>query len=185
MSIFKRIEVWILLVITVAGLVFVLLSRNEHEIDEFGERTSREPAVATPGNQRPAEKAPEAFQESETIQIRSVHLKRDRTDYIAEIKLRYDNQTDTLIRTVDEAKLVTESGSALRVFFLAFTGAPPQLRPRMKSDLSLQFSIPSEDLVGQLTLAIGDHRASVKSARSFDPESIGAHQIRTFNQPDW
>ena len=41
MSIFKRIEVWVLLVLTVAGLVFVLLSRNGQEIDEFGARPSR------------------------------------------------------------------------------------------------------------------------------------------------
>ena len=185
MSIFKRIEVWVLLVLTVAGLVFVLLSRNGQEIDEFGARPSRKPTADTPGQRPPAEKLPAAFRESGVIQIQSVQVKRDRADYIAEVKLRYDNQTDALIRTVDEAKLVTESGSALPVFFLAFTGAPPQLRPKETSDLSLQFSIPSEDLVGQLTLAISGHRASVKSARSFDPESIGPDQIRTFDQPDW
>ena len=112
-------------------------------------------------------------------------MERDYSEYLIEISFSYDNQTDAKLDTLDVAKLVTASGKSFPVFFLAFTGVPPQLPARTKSDTSLRFSILSEDIVGELTLVIGDQRAPVKSARSFDPESVRNQQSMRFNDLDW
>jgi hypothetical protein len=177
LSIFKRTEVWILLVLTVAGLVFVLLSRESDERQD----SPPEPIDAPP----PTDTGPAEFEAAGPIEIKSVTVKHEQDIFLAEVNFRYDNQTDATISTLDQAKLVTATGKSTPVFFLAFTGAPPNLRPMMKSDLSLRFSVRGEDLVGELTLAIGDQRATVKSKRSFDPETIGQLQVKTFNTLDW
>lgn len=173
LSIFKRIEVWILLVLTMAGLVFVLLSRDT--ADPFDE--SPKPKPAAPSTSKLESTSPITYQ--------TTQLRREGENYIAELSLSFDNQTDAPIRSIDDAKLITGSGRSIPIFFLAFTGTPPVFPANTKSDATLRFSLLGEDIVGNLTLDIAGERQEIKSTRSFDPEAIAKNESVTFKQLDW
>lgn len=161
----------------VAGLVFVLLNREPTDLFEDPPPQNTE-TVTTP-------EPVKTEKDASPIQLKSVTLKREGDHYLSEVTISFDNQSDTEVRTVDSAKLVTDSGKTIPIFFLAFTGIPPVLPAEKKSDATLRFNLLPEDIVGQLTLDISGHRAEIKSARSFDPESIAEKQSMTFKQLDW
>ena len=184
MSIFKRAEVLILLVLVVAGVVFVILSDQENGGDDPDSKSNN---ARTSGTrvETGAEPHSPAFATGGALQIKGVNVRREKQAYLTEVRFSFDNQTDETVNTLDEAKLITGTGKSAPVFFLAFTGAPPALRPKMKSEASLQFSLLAEDVVGELDLVVGAQRAQVKSAHSFDPESIANSQAKTFSDRDW
>ena len=183
LSIFKRIEVWILLVLAVAGLVYVLLSRQEHH----AERAPQAPPPARqPARPAPTNTAPEsAYDPGGALEVKSVRVKRNGGEYLTEIDFDYDNQTEETLRTIDAARLITASGKSLPAFFLAFTGAPAELPAKQRSAATVRFGLSSEDIIGELELDVGGQRKAIKSARSFDPEAIASRESKTFNSLDW
>jgi hypothetical protein len=185
LNVFKRIEVWILLVLTVAGLVFVLLNR-EPTTEDSGFANSSKPGRVSPGiAATPDANASSAPSNDTLLEIKNVSLRREGEHFLAEVKFVFNNQTAQPVRTIEDAKLITGGGESIPVFFLAFTGAPPEIPATKKSQASLHFSLRGETIVGALALDIGGHRAPIKSSRSFDPESIADNQSKTFNQLDW
>ncbi len=185
MKIFKRIEVWILLVLTVAGLVYVLLSRQEQlPTGATGQRAPRGDSSPSPA----ASSAPiqnSAFESGGRLEVTRVRVNRNGREYLTEVDFSYDNQAQKPLRTIEEAKLITASGKHLPAFFLAFTGAPPMLPARQKSVATVRFQLGSEDIIGELNLDIGGQRQQIKSARSFDPEAIASRDSKSFDSTEW
>ena len=183
MSIFKRIEVWLLLVLSVAGLVYVLLNQQEDVAERFP-RTA--PATRPPASAAPAAatKNP-VFEPGGQLEVKGVRVDRNGGEYLTEVTFSYDNQSDRTLRTIDDAKLITASGKSLPVFFLAFKGAPPEFPAKQKSTATVRFELGGEDIIGELHLDVGGQRQPIKSPRSFDPEAIASRSSKTFNSPDW
>lgn len=185
MNVFKRIEVWILLVLTAAGLVFVLLSRQE-ELAKRGPGTRDVGGEGLPvpaANPAPAQAA--AFEPGGQLEVAGVRVNRSGREYLTEVEFSYDNPSEKPLRTFEEAKLITSSGEALPAFFLAFTEPPPELPAKQRSDATVRFLLHSEDIIGELTLDVGGQRKQIKSARSFDPEAIASRGSRSFDSTDW
>jgi len=185
LKIFKRIEVWILLVLGAAGLVFVLLSRQE----ELGARDPGERGTRGEDPQRtvppPADVRDSAFQAGGQLEVKGVRVNRTGREYLTEVGFSFDNQSEEPLQTFEEAKLITASGKHLPAFFLAFTGAPPELPAGQKSDATVRFRLGSEDIIGELSLDIGGQRQQIKSARSFDPEAIASRDSKSFDSTEW
>ena len=187
MSIFKRIEVWILLVLTAAGLVFVLLS-DDNDRDDYGGTPGKTDPVkpAKRVDNPPPAKTSAEFEEGGPVEVESVKLEREPSgDYFCIVQFEFSNQSQSPVHTIRSAGLVTKSDKRIPIFFLAFDGAPPILPPQESTKTSLRFSLKPEDVVGDLTLEIAGARAPVKSSRSFDPESIARSGSRTFTNLDW
>ncbi|MFT4547876.1 MAG: hypothetical protein ACI8XO_002469 [Verrucomicrobiales bacterium] len=184
LSLFKRIEVWILLVLTVAGLVFVLLSNNPP--DPYAESESPSPVE---GDQTAHSKKPSAATKPSMptgpLQIGNVTVKREGETYLLEVGVEFDNQSESPVHAIESAKLITGTGKSLPVFFLAFTGTPPVFPAKAKTTEDLRFSLLAEDIVGNLRLDLNGQRRDIKSARSYDPESIAINATQTFKQLDW
>ncbi|MGI9244733.1 MAG: hypothetical protein ACR2RV_28275 [Verrucomicrobiales bacterium] len=191
MSIFKRVEVWILLVLAVAGLVYVLLSQQESPPGRAPGQQATRPDSAGSIDSSPDAKAPTtepqtpAFDSGGQLEVTRVRVNRNGREYLTEVDFSYDNQTQETLRTIEDGKLITASGKALPVFFVAFTGAPPELPAAQKSDATVRFQLGSEDIIGELSLDVGGQRTPVKSARSFDPEAIASRESKSFNSTEW
>ena len=176
LNIFKRIEVWILLALTVAGLVFVISTGKPRpeEPENLPEKTITETSSE-----------PKTFAKDSLLEIHSIKVRRESDRFLAEVDFTYDNQSDKPITTANAASLIPESKKAAPVFFLAFTGAPPILPAGEKTNSSLQFSLQGEEIAGELNLRIAGNSTPIKSSRSFDPESIKVGESKTFTRLDW
>lgn len=187
LSIFKRIEVWILLALTAAGLAVVLLSTGPQ--DDPGDDDGRPPAGQADKDkpeQPPSPSAPAEFGHDGPLVIDEVDLTREgEHSYLVEVHFSFDNQRDAELRPVEQAKLITASGKSVPVFVLAFASFPPPLPAGQETASSMLFSLGAADVVGELTLDIAGSRAAVKSGRSFDPESLRERTTRTFKNLDW
>ena len=185
LSIFKRIEVWILLALTAVGLVFVLLSGTpEDDPDDIGGKPDSD--ENHPTKKTPSPISPGEFKQDGPLVIESASVRRDGQGvFLTELSFSFDNQDDAAVRPVEQAKLITASGKSVPVFILAFAPVPLAFPAKQKTSSSLLFSLKAEDLVGKLTLDIAGKRAALKSERSFDPESIPERQSKTFKNLDW
>ena len=185
LSIFKRIEVWILLVLTAGGLVFVLLSGTpDDDPDATGGKAGK--GENDPNHKTPSPTSPTEFKKDGPLVIERASVRRDGQGvFLTEVNFDFENQADTAVCPVEQAKLITASGKSVPVFILAFAPVPPAFPPKQKTSSSMLFSLKAEDLVGKLTLDIAGKRAAIKSGRSFDPASIPERQSKNFKNLDW
>ena len=116
-----------------AGLVYVLLSRGEAPPGRApGQQTTRaDRSDSSPSSDSsPDATAPStklrtpAFEAGGQLEVTRVRVNRNGREYLTEVDFSYDNQTQETLRTIEDAKLITASGKALPVFFVAFTGKP-------------------------------------------------------------
>jgi len=187
-SIFKRAEVWILLVLTVAGLVFVLLQDKgdtEDGLDAKTEKVSSD--IKSPKEKGDPNPKPEKsdLPAGGVIEVEKIEVKRDSDRFLTKVFISYDNRSDEAVAAVDDAKLVTASGKLLPFFFLAFEGAPPELPAGEKTNTPLMFVVPVDDLAGDLTLEIAGDRVPIKTGEGFDPTTIAADGPSTFKSLEW
>ena len=164
MNIFKRIEVWILLVLVGAGIVFVLMTnRDGGNGDGDGDGGSGR---------------------GTRFVVKKTTVKRDYGNFEAEIALTYDNRSGGEIDTATAAKLIGENGKRIPVFFLAIA-MPPKIPAGKKNDLSLRFWLEPEDVKGSLSLEILGENVEVKNGTPLDPESIPNQEKRTYEGTEW
>ena len=169
-SLFKRFEVWMLLVFVLAGVGYVLFTQNagdEEDLDTAG----GDPVVATqPSNgtssnqgQKPEQPAvePEPLEKSTAFAIETVDLQPSGEHWLLELQVRYNNQSDAdLELTSPNAQLLTDSGEEAPTFFLAF--APPPVAPANQEELvSLRYWLDAAQRDSDLELKILDERIAV------------------------
>ena len=185
LSIFKRIEIWILLALTVAGLVFVLSTRPTTGSGDPSSGTDKAKTPEGDPATRDSPATPTAFKKGNPLEAKSVTVTREADRFLARVTFSYNNESDQPIHTIAGAYVFPESKRPASPFFLAFEGAPPIIPAKKKTDNSLTFSLNNKEIAGELTLRVAGFPTLIKSSRSFDPESIAIGSSKTFTQLDW
>ena len=114
MKLFKRIEVWILLLLVVGGLVYVLVNA----LGENGGYNANDPDEEnSAGNKNPGEK----------LEILQVELERDYSNYLATVSFRYDNSDGKEpLDLKEDVVLKDPAGMTVPLYWL---GTMPPLEP--------------------------------------------------------
>lgn len=163
MGIFKRIEVWILLVLLGGGLIYVLTSGDS-------------------GNTDPDNAASPA--KTDKYVIKKLTLRRDYGNYELRLAVDYNNKGGGEIETASAAALIAESGRKIPAFFLAIS--PPPIIPADKREqVELKYWLEGDDLKGHLWLDILGSKIQVKANAAFDGESVPNGETKTISLPEW
>ena len=162
----KRIELWVLLAIIVAGLVFVFSSRHPDEGD------------AGAGVQT-------AAAEEKPLQIHRCIVTRDGSNAQLDIELRVKNTTpNALVLQSPAAKLLDGKGREIPGFFLPFE-PQPEVAPGSTQDVQLRYWLAAPDVRGALKLEVNGASAEVKTARAFDLNAMKNGEKRTVTPESW
>lgn len=156
MAFFKRPEVWVLLLLSVAGVAWVLWS------DSARDRAEREEAVAA--EEETANEDPGV--EASRFAIRERRVSREGGHLI--ITLRVSSEADrglpeALALEVPAVRLVTEDGASVAPFFLPFD-PPPVLDTGSGAYADLRYWLPVSQASEALWLEIDGERLPVKEA---------------------
>ena len=163
MSLFKRIEVWVLILLLGVGLFFVLNSGDPDAPETEGK---------------------EATAKTEKYGIKKLSLRRDYGNYELRISVDYNNKDGEEIDTASAAALMAEGDRKIPAFFLAI--APPPTIPAGKREtVELKYWLEADDLKGPLWLDVAGSRAQVKADASFDGESIENGETESLTLSNW
>ncbi|MCB1229692.1 MAG: hypothetical protein KDN19_05475 [Verrucomicrobiae bacterium] len=155
MAFFKRPEVWVLLLLSVAGAVWVLWSDSAHDraVNE-GDSTSEPKMVETADG----EEAPARFA------IRERRISREEGHLIVTLRLGNEMALEgPLDLKSPTAKLVTGDGAMVAPFFLPFD-PPPVLDAEIGAFADLRYWLPVTQADEALWLEIDGERLPVKDA---------------------
>ena len=153
MAFLKRPEVWVLLLLSLAGIGYVLWSDHAH--DAGRDQTTTETT--------PDPDAPENSDHSDRFSLPLRWIARDDDAHLV-ITVRLALATtvpETLTADEDSVRLVTSGGSSVPRFFLPFD-PPPQLGGEGNNIVDLRFWLPVEQLSEGLWLEWGSDRLLVK-----------------------
>jgi len=162
-SMTKRIEFWILIALTVIGIVWVLRPGTAPQVNDL-----------------------DGSDQSALIVKRS-SLERDfgnaRLDL--ELRIRHDGIQPLLLKPPSLRLLAGPDGQReVPLFFLP--GEPlPQVSPRSTSAVTLRYWLEASDLEGPLWIDWEGTRVPVKSTQPFPLDQLQNRQIRHFNGIDW
>jgi hypothetical protein len=167
MQFLKRIELWIFLVIVLAGLFFVFRP-HPHDAETGSD--------ATPSSTASTD-AP--------LQIHRCLLTRDFGNAQLEIEAHVRNDSaETLTLQPPDARLLTAKGREVPSFFLPFQ-QQPQVPAKSAEDVQLRYWLESADLTDALKLEVKGQTVEVKSAKAFDLNSMKNGDKKTFNPGEW
>ncbi len=159
----KRIELWLLLAMIVAGLIFVFASRQSGD----------EPAGAT----LTLDGAP--FKHYRCV------IERDRGNARLDIDLRVQNAgAEKLVLQSPMARLLSGSDREIPGFYLPFDSVPG-VAANSTQDVQLSYWLEAADFLGALKLEVDGRRIDVKGARTFDLNSLKNTEKKTFNPGEW
>jgi hypothetical protein len=163
----KRIELWVLLAIIVAGLAWVFLSRGSHEADfSAGTATSGSDASAP-------------------LQLHRCVLKRDYGNARLDIDLHVRNDTaEKLVLQAPHVKLLAANNREVPSFFLPFDPVP-EVAANSALDVQLRYWLEASDLGGPLELEVAGKRLAIKGAGSFDLKSMGNGEEKVIQPGAW
>ena len=151
MSVFKRPEVWVLLVLAIVGVGYVLTTGGGGGDEDGGG------GGASEGGK---------------LRVDKVVLERDYGNARLDITVRYDNRGGGEFQVARPAvALVRGDGAEVDEFFLAGDFPEPVTAGR-EVEVLLKFWLKPEDLGGELTLRVQGDEAVVKGAGAFDRESV-------------
>lgn len=175
MSVFKRAEIWVLVVLCAAATWYVL------RLEPADRDGLSENAAAAPSS---TETAPEALPSPHRLS--QVLLSREASgELILEITVQAHNQgEDSLEITAESVPLETGDGSRVPALFTPFD-APVTLEPGDQALVSLRYWAGDELLDETLALRLEGATVPVKAARPFDPDSLGAGEHLRFSSPEW
>lgn len=164
MAIFKRIEIWILLLLLVGGAVYVITSGSRG-------REGEGRIVAEEGASR--------------IRIEKMEVVRDYGNAKLDLRIRYDNTGGAeLAASPPDIRLVTGDGEPVDVFFLA-GDFPPSVPAGAVAEVTLRYWLKPEHFDQSLSLEIRGQSVPVKSARPFDLGALENQETRELEGIDW
>jgi len=161
----KRIELWVLLGVTVAGLIFVFASRH-------------------PGDE-PAEAGVAASSEDAPLKLHRCLIERDGSSARLDIDLRVQNAAaEPLLLQSPKARLLGAKGREIASFFLPFEQLP-EIPGKSTQDVQLRYWLEAADLQGALNLDVEGRTVAVKTAKAFDLNSLKHGDKKTLNPGEW
>lgn len=165
MQLFKRIELWILLILLVAGLAFVFTSHPKD--NDAGPDTVS------------------AASEESALKVHRCVLKRDygNAQLELEVKVRNDSPA-TLVLQSPAAKLLGAKGREIPSFFLPFQ-AQPEVPAKATQEVQLRYWLDAADLAGPLSLEVQGKAVEVKSSKPFDLNSVENSKEKAFTPSEW
>jgi hypothetical protein len=160
MHFFKRIELWVLLAVIVAGLAWVFTSGGDED-------DASDDGVAA------------VEQDGAPLKLHRCVLKRDYGNARLDIELRARNDgAETLVLQTPKVKLLTGKGREVPSFFLPFDPVP-EVAAKSSLDVQLRYWLEKADLQDALTLEVDGKQLPVKGGKPFDLEAMknGEEQI--------
>ncbi len=159
----KRIELWLLLAVIVAGLIFVFASRQSDD----------EPAGGTLSS------------EGEPLKLHLCSIERDHMNARLDIEVRVQNAgAEKLVLQSPRARLLSGSGRDIPGFYLPFD-ALPEIAANSTQDVQLRYWLEAADLQGALKLEVDGKRVDVKGTKAFALNSLKNSEMKTFNPGEW
>ena len=164
----KRIELWLMLALVIAGLFFV-----------FGHRSSDEEKAGFSDNVVTSEK------EAAPLKIHRCVIERDRNNarFDIEVQVRNDGAQKLVLQS-PQARLLNAKGREIAAFFLPFD-APPEVPPNSTQDVQLRYWLDAVDLQGALTLEVNGKSVAVKNAKPLDLSTLKNAEKKTVTGLDW
>lgn len=160
MAFFKRVEVWVLLVLTIGIVAAVLrMDQSDDVADDNDGGTKKSNPVDQPGStggQEPAARH----------QIAALQIERDGDYAVVEIRLRSLENTPDF--STKNARLLRTDGSEVAEFFVPTAAASPCA----EGVRELLFWADRSTLAGELFLEIDGERLKVKDADGFELDAV-------------
>jgi hypothetical protein len=163
----KRIELWVLLAIIVAGLAWVFLSRGSKEADIFADTATSGADASAP------------------LQLHRCVLKRDYGNARLDIDLHVRNDSsEKLVMQAPAVKLLAGNNREVPSFFLPFDPVP-EVPAKSAVDVQLRYWLEASDLNGPLELEVAGKRLPIKGAASFDLKNMGNGEEKVIQAGTW
>lgn len=164
----KRIELWLLLALVIAGLFLV-----------FSRRSPDDEKTSSSGEIFASEK------EDAPIKIHRCVIERDRSNAQLDIEVRVRNDSaQKLVLQSPQARLLNAKGKEIASFFLPFD-PPPEVPPNSTQDVQLRYWLAAVDLQGALTLEVNGKTVAVKNAKPIDLNTLKNAEKKTVTGVDW
>jgi hypothetical protein len=160
MAFFKRVEVWVLLVLTVGGVIAVLRMDQSDEV-AGGRGGATKKSTATSHSNSGSSATGEA--PAPRHQIAALQLERDGDYAVLEIRLQSPDDTAT-----KNARLLRADGSEVAEFFVPSAATSPA----DSGVRELLFWADRSTLAGELFLEIDGERLKVKDADGFQLDAV-------------
>lgn len=170
MKFYQRIEVWVLLLLTVAAAVFVL-----------------QPGTDSADWEESQPAADEAPDRAIHLTLRGATLERDYGNARLDLDVRVANGgAHPLVLTPPRARLLAGAKADREAppFFLP-AEPPPEVGAGATSEVRLRYWLEAADLQGPLRLVVDDARLEVKSAAAFDLEALENRKAVTLRGVAW
>lgn len=166
MHLLKRIELWVLLLLIVAGLAWVFTSGNGED-DSGDDGAARVEEGGAP------------------LRLHRCVLKRDYANARLDIELRVRNDSPgPLPMQAPKVKLLTGKGREVPSFFLPFD-AVPEVAAKSTQDVQLRYWLETADLQGALTLEVDGKPLPVKGEKAFDLAVVKNGEEKVIRQGEW
>lgn len=162
MSFFKRFEVWLLILLSLAATVWVFTTDSD----------------SAAGDPQPlnASSASEPM-----LKIHRCTLERDFGNARLDLELRYQNASPRPFSLQPpDVRLLTADGQEVPPFTLA-TEKPPQIAAQTAQDVRLRYWLEKAHLHGGLTLEIRGEKTQVKTASPLDLDAMENGKPKTWN----
>lgn len=178
MAFFKRPEVWVLLLLSVAGVAWVLWSDAEHDRAEVEGSESAEEV---------ADGATEEEDGSSRFAIRACRVSREEGHLIVTVRVATISEqalAEPLALEAPAVKLITEDGTSVAPFFLPFD-PPPRLDAEAGAFADLRYWLPFGQASDALWLEIDGDRLPVKTAGELASDQFPEGTEVAVNGLDW
>ncbi len=172
MTLLKRFELWLLLILIGGGLYYVLnLSPSE-------QTTGQRPAIANATEEINTNKPPVRFVLQKTI------ISRDDDHFLIEIEVLCHNpNAEALLLPPDTTQLFAANGQPAATFFLPFQ-APRAVPANSEKSITLRYWLNHDSFKGPISLKIDGEHIKIKNSR-FDSDSLADTESLTFTTADW
>lgn len=174
MALFKRFELWLLLILIGGGLYYVL-QQQAPKLD------SRRAPLSQTQNQPATKQTP---QNKPRFLLKKSSITRDGDHFIVQIDMQCQRNNDkALLLQTPHTQLLASGAREMEVFFLPFQ-PKPSIEEAKGKIFTLRYWLTQDDLKSPLTLKIGSTELSVKSSQ-FEPQNLPNKQSKTFTTNQW
>ena len=171
MSIFKRFEVWMLLIFAAVGVGFVLFTQLRRDDDDGvsntnpnGEESNGGTVATLNGATDPDQGSPSTatVQKNQPFEVESALLTQDgEENWLLEVGVRFRNNTSETVKLDAEATMLeTDAGERVPEFFLPFASAP-EVAPEDEQIVDLRYWLDQQHRGQDLWLSILGDRIKV------------------------
>lgn len=174
MALFKRFELWLLLILIGGGLYYVLLLQTP-------KKSNGRAPLTQAHNETDIKPSP---LDTPRFTLKKTSLTRDGDHFMVQIDMQcQQSSSEALQLQTPHTQLLASGAREMKVFFLPFQPKPTLAEAKGKT-FTLRYWLTRDDLKSPLTLKIGSTKVPVKSAH-FDPDSLPDKHSKTFTTTEW